>query len=906
MESFEALKKTDEVRTFPDIQMPAPSFKVHTGKGTFTRSKDILADKKAKVDLEHLPGLLKTKKTILDANRAARESERNNIFTGFNNVNIKLDVASSVPRQYDDLKALTPMMTPQATGRGGLNALDLSSLGPSAPNTNRAGLGTAGLSLGSSRTAVTQSARVGGGKQPRLDNAVEELRNYIVLMDKYSLHNFLIYDGHALRDTPEFQSFQRSYQHQWGAISSIIMQLEEFLSKHDIKLAIVNGPRLVEMSKLNLPTLKRAELLSCLANSAQIETSIESGSDFARKQLLRSVVQIQAAMRMFLCKKRYRSRLQGVRSAIRIQSMCRRLIERIRHRFRTKRHALMLDDVWARNQQRLKDAYANPVALSNTTRLIIFLPSISTHEKIRLEYDNYAAMQNTSICQLYALADPNVNMLYISPVHMSQYQVTYLEKFLSLLGISILPKRLHILVPEMVDKLPPILPLSQQLWYSNATIKKVRAIMRRFKHVEMRCSTLGWAEKRIANYLDIPIMSCEPGHAQVLSTRSVLKNFFMESSVSISIGAHDVCSLEDLLVALARLVSSNLGVMRWVIRFNHDHNQESVCFVDIEKLSILPILRNEQREVIGEKESLSAWFSRPVQIEVRKRLLAVLRNEFLSIVRLSRRDIYPTWDAYMRQICMLGAVIEGEPIEKLGTVISPVFISPNGEITQLGGVEGVCDDFGQVQAYIYPQHLTPPPALQSVTDVLVKRLHEEQHVVGHVSLHFTSLWDGLDNVPRLWAQDIQFGCSPVFGAFGTAGVMCSPGQPLPVSLLPSLPADRSFVYIPCAVHDRMKDTRDDHFFKLCRMKGIAFDTESKIGTLFFMHDSLIGGGVSVLCMGATRKKSIEIAINTLTFITKNYGLDMDAIVSRKYENLSNILSNLRKIYKREGDVPIAV
>ena len=55
---------------------------------------------------------------------------------------------------------------------------------------------------------------------PAKDGTLEELRNYIVLMDQYSLYNFLIYEGRTLRDTPEFESFRRAYQFNWGAISS--------------------------------------------------------------------------------------------------------------------------------------------------------------------------------------------------------------------------------------------------------------------------------------------------------------------------------------------------------------------------------------------------------------------------------------------------------------------------------------------------------------------------------------------------------------------------------------------------------------------------------------------------------------------------------------------------------------
>ncbi len=91
---------------------------------------------------------------------------------------------------------------------------------------------------------------------------------------------------------------------------------------------------------------------------------------------------------------------------------------------------------------------------------------------------------------------------------------------------------------------------------------------------------------------------------------------------------------------------------------------------------------------------------------------------------------------------------------------------------------------------------------------------------------------------------------------------------------------------------------------MCRLRGIAYDTESKIGTLFFLPDSILGGGISVLCMGRTRKKSLELAIQTLTFVQKNYGLDVNSGTNRHYENLSSILSNLKKVIKKEGDLPI--
>lgn len=45
LENFQALRRADEVRTFPSIQMPPPVvFKVHTAKTSYTRSRELLAD----------------------------------------------------------------------------------------------------------------------------------------------------------------------------------------------------------------------------------------------------------------------------------------------------------------------------------------------------------------------------------------------------------------------------------------------------------------------------------------------------------------------------------------------------------------------------------------------------------------------------------------------------------------------------------------------------------------------------------------------------------------------------------------------------------------------------------------------------------------------------------------------
>lgn len=42
METYDALKKADDVKTFPTIAMPAPTFKVHTGRAAYSKTKDLI------------------------------------------------------------------------------------------------------------------------------------------------------------------------------------------------------------------------------------------------------------------------------------------------------------------------------------------------------------------------------------------------------------------------------------------------------------------------------------------------------------------------------------------------------------------------------------------------------------------------------------------------------------------------------------------------------------------------------------------------------------------------------------------------------------------------------------------------------------------------------------------------
>lgn len=112
---------------------------------------------------------------------------------------------------------------------------------------------------------------------------------------------------------------------------------------------------------------------------------------------------------------------------------------------------------------------------------------------------------------------------------------------------------------------------------------------------------------------------------------------------------------------------------------------------------------------------------------------------------------------------------------------------------------------------------------------------------------------------------------------------------------------RFVTYVPFSVHSPLRSSNDESFFKLTRMRGIAFDLANKQGTIFFVVDSIVGGAVSMICVANTRKKATAQMINALTFISQQFGKDHESD-QRRWDNLSTILTNMKKILRFDKNI----
>jgi hypothetical protein len=921
--------------------------------------KDRINDDK----LSKLPGVLTAVKPVAIKKGSEDLEQKELTYVGFNATYIKFD--ANKPEKYEGYELKTSKnsaatsrtgtaisgRTDSPGGRSLLDDIEVSSQGfvPGTP------------AVGAATSHAIDKLKF------KKDATMDQLRNYITLMDEFSLHNFIIYEGKTLRETPEFQSFQRSYLHQWGSISSLIFQLEELMQNHEVRLAIINGPKLFALANMNLPKADRQQLLDVIANVEQVTPFLNfSHSSEGPKQFHASVI-IQSVIRKFIAGRKFRRMLTEIQCATKIQSHVRlylfklampNIIRNTKDNFegRWRDNRMKLDSMWqswdpvvkagktelrrddsslssgeGRAEGRERRVMDPQKALqestegtgsvdqsvlteanmsmqstlpSNDERLIIHIPSISTEEYIRLCTDSLHPFENAGIGNIYQLAAPNVHLVYILPVHLSSEQMAYFDRLLSVMQISSLPKRLHFVVPELVTSLPPHTSLAQVLWCSTRSLRILKNMVRRHSNTIITSSCPGWADKRIANFLNVPLLGPDPITVDTITSRSFLKKIFLEASINIPVGAHDVTRLEDFFLALTRLITSNIDVRKWIIKLNRDMNGESTVIFDTTKSSLIGALRGEMEMLLAKnKHDIAAWYQKPIQLSARKRLLTMLQKDIANRVVICRRDIYHNWDFYARMIAFHGAVIEADPIEPLGQVDALFFIDPHGNVQICGGLEVVQDKYRQAQAYVWPQNIVPQQALAGATSSLAEVLYRKWNVIGPVTATFSVFWDAYDHMPRLWALDMKLGYTASFANYGTVAMAWSPGgvpggqAKLPLSLIPETPKGVYYVHVPMATHSGLKQSRDDVFFKLMRMRGVAFDTESRVGTLFYVLDGIVGGAVSMVCIGNTRERAITTALHMAQVLNTQFGVENTSGL-RLWMNASSVLSGIKRVHKQ--------
>jgi hypothetical protein len=174
---------------------------------------------------------------------------------------------------------------------------------------------------------------------------------------------------------------------------------------------------------------------------------------------------------------------------------------------------------------------------------LVFIPSISISEKIRNKTKNFQTFQNTFLSIIHQLIDPDLHILYISPILFSKKEILQHEELLenfkikisifsssSSLSSSSLPtsiskniKRLHFITPENITKLPSKIGLSEALYYTSSAIRRTKILIRKFSSVFYVPVSFTENERNICNLFHIPYLSGDFTISHNLQSKSFIK-----------------------------------------------------------------------------------------------------------------------------------------------------------------------------------------------------------------------------------------------------------------------------------------------------------------------------------------------------------------------------------------------
>jgi len=102
---------------------------------------------------------------------------------------------------------------------------------------------------GQAHAESTRTAKAPSNTNEAMKADVNKIRGYLDLLDDYSLHHFIIWQGKTIRDTPEFTSLARTHQASWSSIDRCVSILEEIMAINAVPLAVIDGKQLGELAR---------------------------------------------------------------------------------------------------------------------------------------------------------------------------------------------------------------------------------------------------------------------------------------------------------------------------------------------------------------------------------------------------------------------------------------------------------------------------------------------------------------------------------------------------------------------------------------------------------------------------------------------------------------------------------
>ncbi|XP_058012763.1 IQ domain-containing protein H [Ahaetulla prasina] len=257
----------------------------------------------------------------------------------------------------------------------------------------------------------------------------------------------------------------------WGSVFSFLQQVELLMKEYAVPVAIVMGKKVMDL----VPDFElsqratREEILSVLKNVSTIQKFLKQPGRRYKGQngTEKAATKIQATWKCYKLRKSYigfRHR-QWASGIIAISWLIHVHLQRVRKTLKESRQKHLENF-----HLRAKHLAANWNRIRSSRRTIIHIPSLGYKQSLREADPDFAVHQGSQFGRLCEIKDPNVDVIYICPLELSEELLRYYNKLLGLQpavrsgnpeDIGDLQDRFKILTPEAINSFPMIEALSQ-------------------------------------------------------------------------------------------------------------------------------------------------------------------------------------------------------------------------------------------------------------------------------------------------------------------------------------------------------------------------------------------------------------------------------------------------------------
>ncbi|XP_059191860.1 IQ motif-containing protein H [Centropristis striata] len=679
-----------------------------------------------------------------------------------------------------------------------------------------------------------------------------------------SKYPFTIIKGQINPMATDFCHFKQSFILCWSNVVDSLEALEKLLRDFAVPIAKVSGERLVEFAHSwdngwrNAPPV--IGLLSVLENREEVSgLFLRPGQRYKGEGGIEAAaIHIQSCWRRYLARTAYlrHCRRKWAAGIIAISWLMHIQMRRVRKALQARRFR-QLENFRSRAQH----LAANWKHIQSSKRTIIHIPSLGYSQSQRMNSKGFDILQNIQISRLCDIRDGNVEVIYVCPRHLGDDILHYYTSLLKCDGATDMDetgttqasssvRRFIILTPEAVDYFPTHnMCLSTLLKYSPRTLKRIRNLIQGKKayivggvaHVD---------DLAVADELGVPILAPEPAIAQLYSTKSGGKRIFTGAEVDVTPGQGDIYSLNQLHETLARLMTQNIDVQRWLFKMDSEHGGRGTAYCDTCHLSCHNWALKECHRY-GPELWNTEWIQEPVLL----RYLDEIPEWLTRYAQPVKTSCYPNWACFLKTFLRQGGVVEAYPPSDSVTCLTvDLLLEPGGEVTMLScgdQLHGSCQ-LATIGSTV-PQTSVHPETLQSIC-MRVGHACLQRLIVGYVSVDLATFLNPNTMEQKVWAIDLDLTYSDQLAMTQmllmlTGGTLnCRTGcleVPMPIrekccehQIAAKPPVVNRYAVIGSHLfHSNLSMLYHNVFIMVCKAHGIGFNMKRKQGTIFAVYDS---------------------------------------------------------------------